>query len=536
MNKERFKQSITHLNIRHIWAALTIVVVTGALTFYFNDGYYELGEEKYRIYMRVVRWMLPVWLLLIASHGLMTRRDRAAQSIRFELSSTEWFLILMCVTGIISTLTSAYRRVSLLGHDGWHMGLVVQIVMIICCVMASDLFAGGDRRLLAGLLWTVFTITTVAFILGVINRFSIYPFRMWGQAEDFISTLGNINWFCGYWCVWTGAGCGLYLYSREGVSRIIWSIYIWICATTGICCGASSCYLAWGIISLAALLWALNDSSRLMRLCDMEILMFTALPTVRFIGALRPNRMWYDSSFLRGLSYGDTWMKPFIIGVVLFSVLKEVFRRRDRDRTWLRPVIAGITGGGTIAAVLMIILNSTIEGGIWPVRGMNIFTWGISWGNSRGGIWMISAELIRRLFPFRIFFGVGCDCMCSFAYSMEDMVVTLNRYIGRVYLTNAHNELLSMIINEGIVGAVAYFAVQFSSIRRCIRSLEAPVTDSVAAPDPMYEGILLGAVLAGVGYITIGTVGFMQILSTPFMFMVMGMAMGLIKRKNKNIM
>ena len=536
MDKERFKQSITHLNIRHIWAVITLITVTCALTFYFKDGYYELGEEKYRIYMRLVRWMLPVWILFAASHFLITRKERSGQHIRTELASTEWFLILMCVTGVISTLTSSYSRISLWGHDGWHMGLIVQVAMIICCVMASDLFAGGDRRLLAVLLWTVFIIATIAFILGVINRFSIYPFRMWGQAEDFISTLGNINWFCGYWCVWTGAGCGLYLYARTGVTRVILSIYIWICAVTGICCGASSCYLAWGIMSLAALLWALSDSAGLMRLCDMEILMFAALPTVRFIGALRPNRMWYDSSLLRGLSYGDMWMKPFIIGVVVFSVLKEIFRRRERNRAWLRPVIAGITGGGTVAAVLMIMLNSTIEGGIWPVRGMSIFTWGISWGNSRGGIWMISLELIRRLLPFRIFFGVGCDCMCSFAYSMEDMVITLNRYIGRVYLTNAHNELLSMIINEGIAGAVAYFGVQFSSLGRCIHGLEVTGTEPAADPDPLYGGILLGAVLALAGYMTIGMVGFMQILSTPFMFMVMGMAMGLIKRKNKNIM
>ena len=537
MDKERFKQSITHLNIHHIWAALTLVAVTYALTFYFNDGYYELGEEKYLIYLRIVRWMLPVWIILIAVHHIRLRRSVEPVSRSVALSRTEWFLILLGAAGLISTLTSDYRSVSFWGHDGWHMGLIVQVIMMVSCVMASGLFENGSRRRLTVLIWILFPAATVAFILGSINRFSIYPFRMWGQAEDFISTLGNINWVCGYWCVWMGIGCGLYLYSREGIYRIVLSIYVWICAVTGICCGASSCYLAWGMVSLAALLWALSDSSRLMKLCDMEIMMLTALPTVRLIGALRPNRMWYESSLLRGLSYGDTWMKPFILGVVFFSVLKEIFRRRDRNRAWLRPVIAGVLGGGTVAAILLIFLNSAIEGGIWPVRGMSIFTWGISWGNSRGGIWMASVELIRRMLPFRLFFGVGCDCMCSYAYSMDDMVVMLNRYIGRVYLTNAHNELLSMIINEGIVGAVAYFGVQISAICGCVRNLDLPGTGAEGdVSDSMYNGLLLGAILSTAGYMTIGTVGFMQILSTPFLFIAIGMAMGLIKRRNKNIM
>lgn len=530
MNIERIKQSITHLNIRYIWASLTLIAITCALSFYFNDGYFELGEEKYLIYMRISRWMIPIWLILMIAHMVITRHDRDMSKTIAGISVTGWFMVLLLIAGVISTMTSIFPKVSLWGHDGWHMGLVVQAVMIMCCVMTADLYTKGDKRWLTVLLVILLAIVTATLVLGIINRFSIYPIKMWGQAEDFISTLGNIDWYCGYWCVWMGLGCGLYLYAKDGLIKAIISIYVWMCGVAGVCCGASSCYLAWLAVSFAALLWALRDSERMMRLCDMEILLLASLPTVRFMGALRPYRMWYDSAWLKAVSYGDAWMKPFIIGVVVFSILKEIYRRRDRDRSQIRSILTGISCGGFIATVLLIILNSSIDGGIWPVRGMNIFTWGAGWGNGRGGIWTVSVELIRRMLPFRIFFGVGCDCMCSYAYSMDDIVATLNRYLGNVYLTNAHNELLSMIINEGLAGAVAYFGIQISHIARSMKVLDN------GSSDPMYDGILLGSVLAIAGYMAVGVVCFMQILSTPFLFIIIGMAMGLINRKNKNIM
>ena len=171
---------------------------------------------------------------------------------------------------------------------------------------------------------------------------------------------------------------------------------------------------------------------------------------------------------------------------------------------------------------------------------MGIFTWSIGWGSGRGGIWTVCIRLIKSLFPLRIFFGVGCDALCSYAYSNDEIVLMLNRYIGNQYLTNAHNELLSMLINEGILGAFAYFGLQFSHMAGCIKRISEDESDPGQAPEaggvPVnvpIKGGLLGAAMAAAAYMAVGTVGFMQILSTPFLFMIIGMASGLIKRTNE---
>ena len=54
------------------------------------------------------------------------------------------------------------------------------------------------------------TASSLVFLLGILNRFSVYlPFQEMAGGE-FISTLGNINWFCGYFSVIAPIGFAMY--------------------------------------------------------------------------------------------------------------------------------------------------------------------------------------------------------------------------------------------------------------------------------------------------------------------------------------
>ncbi len=522
MDKAEFKKSISHLNIRHIWASLGIIAIIACVSLYFDDGYVELGENKYKALLITCAVVLPVWIAMYV-YSVFVKGKISVPARIAGITPFGWFIVLFVAAGLMSTLTSSFIKTSFLGQNGWHMGFLVQLLMTGCLLMCTDLAAAGDERLIYIVIASAFVITSIVFVLGIINRFAIYPFYMTGQAQDFISTLGNINWFCGYLCVWFGLGCGVYLLTGSKTVRLFAALYVWICTTAGICCGASSFYLAAAAIGFAALMWALSDPEKMKRLCDMGMTGLFALPTVRIIGFLRPDQMRYDSAWLFGVSYKDTWLFPFMMGMLIFGVIHMLISIFKPDLKFLRPIISGALIGTVIAAVLMIFLNTAIEGGIWPIRGMSIFTWGVGWGNSRGSIWIATGELLKRMFPLRMFFGVGCDCFCAYAYSMDDMIVKLTLYLGDLYLTNAHNEFLSMLVNQGIVGVAAYFGLQIAHIRSCSLNIRGKL-----------GGIILGGILCAAAYIIIGTVGFMHVLSTPFYFMIMGFAAGLIKREQIN--
>ena len=141
-----------------------------------------------------------------------------------------------------------------------------------------------------------------------------------------------------------------------------------------------------------------------------------------------------------------------------------------------------------------------------------------------------------------MFFGVGPDCFCAYAYSYTELASMIYRYIGDQYLTCAHNELLTMMINEGLFGAAAYAGLVVSHLRLGIRADGAEGTPGImemaslqgagGAPESTESeaghegGTFPGFYLAVAAYLAVGLVGFMQILSTPVFFAVLGALAG----------
>lgn len=519
------KTSISHSKIRQIIGFLYLCVLIVFVSFYFTTGYWDIGEDKYKIFMSVSKIGIPLWIFGLAVDVAISQNKGVlffVQKIN-SFDSKEWFLVLFLVAAIVSTLTSYYREISIWGFDGWHMGLATQSIMVIIYIIQLDIASGIDEYLYKGMLYLMLLVSAIVFLLGILNRFSIYPFSMYGQAEDYISTLGNINWYCGYWSIWAGLGSGWFLIVRDVHLKKIMAGYVWLISVAGISCGSSSAYLAWGAISLVSFLICTKSSEAMINWAYLEIIALLALPTLRLLGLVRPNRMWYDSAWLKGVCYGHLWFMPWFVSTALCCLMIYLCKKRNKDRAYLRAPIIGCICGGFLAIVIILILNSVIEGGIWPVRGSGFFTWRSGWGNGRGGIWTTVVMLIGELSPYTMIFGVGCDCLCPYLYEISDLSWRIMRIVGDLYLTNAHNEMLTMLVNEGVFGLVVYVGLIVSHAKEGL-------VNCIEKPE------LLLPLLACSAYVAVGLVGFMQILSTPFFFMMLGMLSGLIKRDTLNIM
>ena len=68
---------------------------------------------------------------------------------------------------------------------------------------------------------------------------------MQGQTPTFISTLGNINWFCGYWAVLCPLGVAFYWKSESRGQRIVAIIYTIIAFVSGVTQGSGVHILLW---------------------------------------------------------------------------------------------------------------------------------------------------------------------------------------------------------------------------------------------------------------------------------------------------
>jgi len=105
--------------------------------------------------------------------------------------------------------------------------------------------------------YRLYTGAGITIFLGIANRFRFYPFSYMGIDYTYLSTLGNIDWFCGYLSVVVPILMGdLYLARldrQSGRTVYVKELLLVMSFLILILSGTESCYLILGVcfVSLA---------------------------------------------------------------------------------------------------------------------------------------------------------------------------------------------------------------------------------------------------------------------------------------------
>ncbi len=108
--------------------------------------------------------------------------------------------------------------------------------------------------------------------------------------------------------------------------------------------------------------------------------------------------------------------------------------------------------------------------GFHEIRGKRSLLWrGV--GSYRGATWMAGVYVFGEQDTVHKLFGVGPDSMYS--YLDKDASKRLSRFVFRVFyplrLINAHNEELTILINQGILGLAAFLLMMGSALIGLLR-------------------------------------------------------------------
>ena len=138
------------------------------------------------------------------------------------------------------------------------------------------------------------------------------------------------------------------------------------------------------------------------------------------------------------------------------------------------------------------------------------------WGNGRGTAWNCSIEAYQELDMLHKMFGVGPDCFAAYIYQQPSLAARLVRRFGTERLTNAHNEGLSILLNTGAFGLLFYMGFVISALVRYSKK---------AGKQPL----LYVCAVSLLAYTAHNMVSFQQVLSTPYLFILLGMGEGLFR-------
>ncbi len=497
--------------------------------FYLKDGYTDVGKEKFNFYkvMTIGGFGLIIPLVLLCiffrirdRYGNKGGETEAFRKIRFSV--TDWAVGAYGVSVVVSYLCSEFKEMALWGERGWNMGLLTQIAFVISYFLVAHFWEYEEKLLLVFM-----GAATVVFTLGVLNRFSIFPIQVQGANNGCLSTLGNINWYCGFWAVLFPVGFIMYWCGEEIWIRALALLCTMIGIGTGVSQGSNSAFPVFAGLYIFTFCLSLNSRKKIRRFCELVILFFATCQGLRLWRVLRPEAFdFYEGTLSDRITISRATLFMLLAMCVVYLLVCLAGRKKETDgKTYKMIRQIAILAVVVIIGVyiFLLILNTRVEGGIRFMGKLSALVFSSEWGSARGATWSAGAEIYRNMHGWKKFIGVGPDCFAMYLYTLPDLAKTVIKQFDGARLTNAHNEWLTVLVNQGIFGFISYGGIFISAVVRFISGAEKALKGR--------KKYLYIFALSAFAYTIHNIVSFQQILSTPFMFLMLGMGEALIKEQ-----
>lgn len=481
--------------IRDILTLITTVymlLIIVVMPFYNQEGYNHIGSDKSYFFRTcssyTAKMLLPVlvcyllclainWCRVGTEQGLWERIVCTIKKMR--ISPTDLFALLYAFSVALSYWGTNYKDTALWGIEGWYMGALPQLILVGIYFCVSRFCR---RR---QILYLFLPVSAIVFLLGIVNRFGWYPLSMENSGiPSFISTVGNINWYCGYLTAVFFVGAGLFWLTpkNQRLRAGLLALYTAVGFAALVTQGSDSGIFALAVTMLVIFCLSAGENAGgsrekavgMLRFWQLTLLLSGACLLIFAVRLLLPGRMNYTFFLGDLLTYS---MLPAIMAIISAAALlgMRLDQRKRLDKAF--RVLARTACIAVPAAVIlfagMVALNTLRPGSLGRLSGVDVFTFKPAWGSNRGATWGAGVQCFLEQDPLRKFIGLGPDCMWDYIVkdgSAELLDMVQNTFGTGNRLTNAHCEWLTILVNTGLLGFVGYGGMMLSAIVRFLRA------------------------------------------------------------------
>lgn len=529
VNTETVPESI-YLFLAWFCGALALLcggLILVIMPFYFRQGYTSIGSDK-SYFLRtgcrtLYKVILPVWgVALLWKLGIQLSRSRKEKCYGIKMlwnkndfRAGDLFVLCYGISAVLAYLGSPYRGTALWGTKGWYMGMIPQLAFVALYFLISRYLPVFLARLL---LAVALAASSGTFILGYLNRFDVWPIPMENSGlSTYISTIGNINWFCGYMVAVFLAGIGLLWLDRgdNKWKRLSLMVYCFIGFAIAGVQGSDS-----GVVAIVLVLLVLYELTVKQRGDMKNFLLLTLLLGLSgiftcIVIALFPGKLTFSSSM--GIRLVNSPLPFTLTAMSLFllrasgpqsRIKKQVHSFYEISAKVLKYLVPGIL----LLIIVLIVCNTLYPGSIGPLSEFSVFTFDNSWGSHRGASWKIGLKAFGEQDFLHKLIGIGPDCMADFLY--QDGSTALKQIAKEAFknkrLTNAHSEAITILLQMGILGAISYTGMMYCQIRDGLRARKECSFSAACS-------------LCVMGYFLNNIWSFQQSMSTATIFVIMGL-------------
>lgn len=510
--------------------ALTTFISTVYLIIFFliyplfmKSGYINISYDKYTFFL--YSSLVAILLMLVTGMFLLFRELN-------KFLVTDFFVLIFILISTISFILSDYRKdgfSSFLGSDGWYMGYLTILVMCVLYFLISRLWLFEKL-----VIYVIFIGSFIVNLLGILDRYSVYLIPLEVRNPSFISTLGNINWFMGFYSVITPLGVVLFLielkksHKNGMVSRNakLLGVYVFVSLLAGFAQGSDGIVLFDAALFVCIICLVRSGKIYLEHSC--LIFLMWALAQIVFVLMMHFPGLEYNYE-IAGiyLIFTNLYIAPIIVALVLLVYLiirNKVNKGHDINITKKRVTssILGIFFSLIMVWIVVGIIN-TNTGFIDENSGY--LTFDRRFASNRGETMWAGAEAFKNSGVREKLVGVGPDMFDSKVYSIDEISSELRNLWPNDRLTNSHSEMLTMLVNQGVFGVIAYMGIFISFVIFIFKGSKSISKDKM--PD-----FAIASAISVICYLSHNLMSFSQILNTPFIFVIMGMGIAAVLRNN----
>lgn len=472
----------------NILISVYVILILCVMPFYYTEGFAHIGTDKSEFFNKVSVGMgmllVPVLICCVIVWLVRSRKrseeTNGLQGIKalcagVRLSVTDKFACVYGIALLLSYACSAYKEEALWGNRWWYMGLYPQLILLAIYFLVSRFW-----KCKKVFFYLVFPVSGIVFMLGILNRFGIFPIDMEVENVQFLSTIGNINWYCGYLVTVFFGGVSLFWQreKKEGkrylLGQMLLVLYLAVGFATLVTQGSSSGIVTLFVMLLAFFCLSVEDAQRMLYFWQLVFIFSEVCLGLLCIRKIFPGKLTYIETTTELLTNSVLPIIMTVMSVLAYAVVLHFAEKGNYPVKQFRMVSRVVCFGALGAVILFIICvtaNTLRPGCLGSLSEKSFFTFSPEWGSNRGATWSAGVRCFWEQNTLHKLVGVGPDCMWEFLTKdgSQGLLAMVQGRFGRAVLANAHNEWLTILVDTGIIGFIGYVGMIVSAIVRYVR-------------------------------------------------------------------
>ena len=304
------------------WAFLMLTV----FPVYVIDHYQDIGAYKFAFFSGISTLFLVPGAVLGLLYAVLKPFGGKKAAVRAEGGRLSWLdigMLAYLLFNILSFLGSGFKEDAWAGEGGWNMGLRTQLLMIAAYFLLSRFFPLRRLKLiLAGAMLG----SGIAFVIGILHRFSIDPFGFYrGLDSDttlrFLSTIGQATWYSSFVCTVLPIGLCLFYASDKVKIRVISGIYCTLGFMTLVTQNSDSAFAALAALLFGLFLASCVSPKRMERFLEVVILCAASFKAIGFLQRGFPEQAVRLGSLSEAFSMGVLSWILLLFGAACYILL-----------------------------------------------------------------------------------------------------------------------------------------------------------------------------------------------------------------------